>query len=237
MKKFVDVALLGAGGAGKGTQAKNIIRAANEELQSILCNFSTGDEFRKAKKNEKLMEKGLRAPDDDAIELFNRLATSHKRQAADGAIWDGFPRSDFQLDHYKQYQEENGIISVGAILLDAEPEVIFDRLEKRKILENRADDTPDAIAKRIAGFREWGLPIAEDFAREGQLITIKQEKVNETEQEIWARLWPELEPRLHVCFAKAENSRILKPYYSFAGQTAPTVGKCSNDSNLQSIRT
>jgi adenylate kinase len=160
--------IVGPPGAGKGTQAKRI----SEYLG--IPTISTGDIFRSNIANA--TELGLRVwaivdagdyvPDELTNELVrHRLA---ERDAADGFLLDGYPRTPEQVRYLDALLAESGTAVDAVIRLVADRDAIVERLRKRAIAEGRVDDSEEAIRHRqdvylreteplIAVYRDRGL--------------------------------------------------------------------------------
>ena len=103
---FHSIILLGAPGAGKGTNAKRITKAYN------IPHISTGDMFREAIKNHtklgdeasEYMKKGLLVPDKVTIGLVHERLS--KPDCKNGFLLDGFPRTIPQAEALKKIGEE-----------------------------------------------------------------------------------------------------------------------------------
>ncbi len=127
----MNIVLLGPPGSGKGTQAKIICSKYN------LPHISTGDIFRANITNKtqlglkvkEFIDAGLLVPDELTILVVkDRLG---KEDCKNGFVLDGFPRVLSQakaLDEFAKIDK--------AIMIDAEDEVIIDRLSKRRICKN-----------------------------------------------------------------------------------------------------
>jgi len=125
--------LLGAPGAGKGTNAKRITKEYN------IPHISTGDMFREALKNEtelgKLarfyMDKGLLVPDEVTISLVKeRLA---KDDCKDGFLLDGFPRTIVQADALTKIGEEINRPINFVIDVYVSEDILTDRITGRRV--------------------------------------------------------------------------------------------------------
>lgn len=128
----MNIVLLGAPGAGKGTQAQNIIN----EYQ--LPHISTGDILRAAVANKtplgleakKFMDAGDLVPDEVVIGLVkDRLA---QPDAEKGFILDGFPRTTAQAVALDEELSDMGKEIDAAIAINVDPEVIVERLTSRR---------------------------------------------------------------------------------------------------------
>jgi adenylate kinase len=166
------IILLGAPGAGKGTQAKMLHEALG------LPHVSTGDLFRFNLKNEtelgKLaniyMEKGQLVPDDVTIAMVkDRLS---QPDCADGAILDGFPRTVAQAEALDNLLAELGgrITLVPSIQVDQD--VLVDRLVKRAQIESRVDDNEETIRTRMEIYEEQTRPLLEYYRDKNLLVEV-----------------------------------------------------------------
>lgn len=129
----MNIVLLGAPGAGKGTQADKLVSDMG------LCHISTGNILRDAVKNatelgrqaKEYMDKGELVPDELIISLMRERIS--KPDTEKGVILDGFPRTttqavalDGMLDDLKRPLD-------AAVLIDVDPEVIVKRLSSRRM--------------------------------------------------------------------------------------------------------
>lgn len=175
-KKKTYVVLMGAPGAGKGTQAKIL-----QEVLS-LPQVATGDLFRENLKNQtelgKLaqtyMDKGELVPDEVTIAMVrNRLAQPDCQK---GAILDGFPRTTAQaaaLDNL--LKEFNGQINVVPFV-NVETEVLVERLKKRAEIEGRADDNEETIRNRMRVYKEQTSPLLDYYSSKNLLVEVNGDR-------------------------------------------------------------
>ncbi len=191
------VILLGAPGAGKGTQAVFLREKYG------LCHISTGDLFRENIKNntplgikvKSTIEKGGLVSDDIVFEmLFDRLA---KADCTRGYILDGFPRT---IGQAKRLDEKlNGKVNMVIFEIDVPDSVILDRLTGRITCEKcgtpyhkktmlpkvegkcdkcegnliqRKDDTEVVINERLKIYHEQTEPVKEYYKSQGRLVTV-----------------------------------------------------------------
>ncbi|MFT7583685.1 MAG: adenylate kinase [Cellvibrionaceae bacterium] len=170
MKTFV--VLMGAPGAGKGTQSKLL------EQQLGLPQVATGDLFRANLKHEtelgKLaktyMDKGNLVPDEVTIAMVkDRLQQS---DCDDGAILDGFPRSPAQAEALNVFLVElDGAIKVVPFIF-VEEEMLISRLLKRAEIEGRADDNEETIRNRMNIYRASTAPLLDYYSEKGLVVEI-----------------------------------------------------------------
>ena len=128
--------ILGAPGAGKGTQAQRIAGRFN------IPHVSTGDIFRShtekgtefGKQIEEYMNSGRLVPDTLACEIIvKRLSES---DCSTGYILDGFPRSVPQAEHLETLLSEKGDALDAALVLEVPDEEIVGRLTARRTCSN-----------------------------------------------------------------------------------------------------
>ena len=129
----MNIVLLGAPGAGKGTQAAKLVEECG------LCHISTGDILRAAVKDQTplgvkakgFMDAGELVPDDLIIDLMKeRIQQSDTEK---GVILDGFPRTTTQAVALDTMLSELGRPLDAALLIDVDSEVIVNRLCSRRM--------------------------------------------------------------------------------------------------------
>lgn len=164
--------IMGPQGVGKGTQAAKLAEHFN------IPAISTGDIFRYNLKNQTelgkqaqaFIDKGELVPD----ELTNSIVKDRlaMEDARNGWILDGYPRNASQVEALDTMLEELGTPLDAVIALDAEHDVLMERMMKRAQIEGRADDTPEVIAKRLDVYAKETAPLLETYARRGILVKI-----------------------------------------------------------------
>jgi adenylate kinase len=182
--------LLGGPGAGKGTQAKKLIKALG------VPQISTGDLLRAARregtvlgqKAQVFMDKGKLVPDDLIIELVNERLAQPDAQA--GYILDGFPRTTAQADA----MQAGGIAVERVVNIVVDDQELFQRLVERRVcsdcgssfhlrfhppseagvcdvcggrLKQRKDDSPEVIPERLAAYHAQTAPLVEYYDAQG----------------------------------------------------------------------
>ena len=192
----MKVIMLGAPGAGKGTQAKKI--AEKYEIPHI----STGDIFRANIKNgtelgnkaKSYMDQGHLVPD----ELTCDLVVDRIKQAdcKNGYVLDGFPRTIPQAEALKAALEKMGETIDYAINVEVPDENIVNRMGGRRAcpgcgctyhikhnppkvediydvcgakLMLRDDDKPETVTKRLSVYHEQTKPLIDFYKKEGVL--------------------------------------------------------------------
>lgn len=181
------VILIGAPGAGKGTQAALLEQALG------LPHVSTGDLFRYNLKNETelgqlartYMDRGELVPDEVTVAMVkDRLSQDDCRS---GALLDGFPRTTAQAAALDDLLAEIGgkIDVVPHIFVDRE--VLVQRLLKRAEIEGRADDNEETIRTRMRVFEEQTRPLLEYYGQKGLVVEVNgQQSIEGVNQDLIA---------------------------------------------------
>ena len=203
MARSIKLILLGAPGAGKGTQAEII-----SEKYGIPA-ISTGAIIREAIKNGTDMGKsakqytdaGALVPDEVVIGIIkDRLSDS---DCANGFFLDGFPRTVPQA----QALEDMGVEITDVISIEVPDEKILKRMSGRRVCKKcgatyhteynpspageycvcgekltvRSDDDPKVVAQRLETYHETTEPLKAFYAEKGLLKTVEgQEKLEDT---------------------------------------------------------
>ncbi|MBT2514708.1 adenylate kinase [Arthrobacter sp. ISL-30] len=164
--------LIGPPGVGKGTQASFI----GERLGIVT--ISTGDIFRQNVKSkselgvaaESYLNAGKFVPDSVTNAMVrDRLA---QRDAADGFLLDGYPRTPGQVDFLDGILREKGQELDVVVQLVADTEELVQRLLKRAALENRTDDTVDVRRHRMALYFEQTTAVTSLYSERGILTKV-----------------------------------------------------------------
>ena len=186
----MKIIMLGAPGAGKGTQAKKIAAKYN------IPHISTGDIFRAnikngtelGKKAKTYMDQGLLVPDELVVDLV--VDRVNQEDCKEGYVLDGFPRTipqaealDVALEKLGQKVDENIVhrmggrracVGCGATYhLEYAPtkvEGICDTCGKELIL--RDDDKPETVKKRLGVYHEQTQPLIDYYTKAGILTTV-----------------------------------------------------------------
>jgi adenylate kinase len=168
----MDILLMGPPGAGKGTQGALLAEAWG------LPKFATGDLLRDAVKQKTplglkakaVMEAGNLVSDDIILGVVrDELA---KPAAAKGVILDGVVRTIPQAEGVERLLAERGRRLDAVLFFDVTDEEILSRLAKRRALEQRADDDPEAVATRLSAYRKQTAPVLDWYAKRNLLRRI-----------------------------------------------------------------
>ena len=183
----MNILLLGPQGSGKGTQAKRI------SAEYGLPHIATGDMFREAMANgtplgeeiRPIYEAGRLVPDDLTIALIReRLAED---DAENGFVLDGFPRNMAQAEALDELLREIGRqICVVFEFQIADRAELERRMVERARIENRSDDTPEAMQRRLATYYEQTAPLVEHYrTMRGNVVGIHADR---SIDEVWAEV-------------------------------------------------
>ena len=161
----MNVVIFGPPGAGKGTQAQNIVKKFN------LIQVSTGDLLRNEIKNkseigkeiEEIISKGDFATDDIVNKLIANIIFDPQKK--NKLIFDGYPRSLSQAKNLDILLENSKQKINFIFFLNVNKDTIIKRIEKRKILEKRSDDDLNTILKRYDTYMETTKPVLDFYSK------------------------------------------------------------------------
>lgn len=199
-----NIILLGAPGAGKGSQATKIATEYN------IPHISTGDILRKnikeqtelGKMAKSYIDQGQLVPDDVVVAIVeDRLKQD---DAKNGYLLDGFPRTIAQADALKKFTTVNYVLN-----LQVPFELIMDRITGRRMctcgesyhvstlngsnkckvcgkeLYVRDDDKPETVENRLNVYNELTKPLIEYYKKDGVVYDIDGSKaISEVYDEI-----------------------------------------------------
>ena len=183
----MNIILLGAPGAGKGTQASRISRRFG------MPHISTGDIFRANIKNQteigllakSYIDKGQLVPDDVTCKIVeNRL---QEEDCKNGYLLDGFPRTVYQAEALEKFTHIDAVVNI-----DIDFALLTARLCGRRVckecgetyhvstlngkttcdkcngaLHQRADDNPETVQKRLDVYLAQTAPLIEYYTKKG----------------------------------------------------------------------
>ena len=186
----LNVLLLGPQGAGKGTQAARISAeydiphiASGEILRSEM---QAGTELGRRVKD--VYDRGDLVSDDLMIELIRTRLGQTDTDA--GFILDGFPRTTRQAEALDEMFGDIGRSFNVVFALQIPDEVAFERLRKRAEIEGRADDTDEAIRRRLENYHRETEPLIEYYRARGNLVPVHGDR---SENEVVAEIQSALE--------------------------------------------
>lgn len=210
----MKLVLLGAPGAGKGTQAS----ALSEHLQ--IPHISTGDIFRANMrqntalgiKAKEYISKGLLVPDELTIDLvLDRLTVE---DCANGYLLDGFPRNLAQAEALSAKEELDAVVNI-----DVPDQAIIDRMGGRRVCPEcgesyhvdylapkvegicdkcgsklivRDDDKPETVKNRLKVYHDQTVPLIEYYDRQNLIVTVDG---TQSPEEVTSSILRELEDR------------------------------------------
>jgi len=208
----MKIILLGAPGAGKGTQAEIISEKMN------IPAISTGAIIREAVKNQtetgkkakEYMDSGALVPDEVVINIIKERLLDD--DCKNGFILDGFPRTVPQA----KALDDMGVVIDKVISIEVEDEKIIKRMSGRRVcakcgmsyhieykptkvpdvcdkcgdkLVLRSDDAPETVKKRLEVFHEQTEPLKEYYEKTGRLkLAYGQEIIADTTAQVMAAL-------------------------------------------------
>ncbi len=181
----MNVIIFGPPGAGKGTQAINISKKFN------LYQISTGDLLRDEVKNkteigkdiENIISKGDFATDEIVNELIKKAIFDKDKK--NKLIFDGYPRSLSQAKNLELLMKDSNQKIDFIFFLNVSKETIISRIEKRKILEKRADDNLTTILKRYDTYMMTTKPVLDFYSKKPNFYEIDgSEKITEISSKI-----------------------------------------------------
>jgi len=191
--------MLGAPGAGKGTQADILSKELN------LPHIASGDLFRQALEKrtdvgllaKSYMDKGELVPDEITIRMI--LERMDQTDCASGCLFDGFPRTLQQAKALDQALKERGRSVDRAIYIEVPDEELVKRLSGRWLCRNcqtpyhirnspprtpgkcdkcggelyqRPDDREDTVKERINVFLAQTVPVLDYYEKQGKLVKV-----------------------------------------------------------------
>jgi adenylate kinase len=169
----VKLLIMGAPGAGKGTQA-----TALAERYGVPA-ISTGDIFRHNIRNQtplgikvkEIIDAGEYVPDDVTEEIVADRLT--EPDCEPGFLLDGFPRTMHQVFFLDRYLAARGEQLDAVVSLHVEPEALVQRLLDRALKEGRADDNADTIRRRMEVYAGQTAPLLFHYENKGLLVDVE----------------------------------------------------------------
>lgn len=182
-KRVMYLILMGPPGAGKGTQAKQLVDTFN------IPQISTGDLFRHHLKNatdlgqlaQSYMDRGELVPDEVTIGMVrDRLS---EPDCKNGAIFDGFPRNLNQAQALDTFLNEQGKRISVVPSIHVPQDVLVARLLMRAKIEGRADDNEETIRTRMDVYEAQTKPLIDFYRAQGLLVEVNGDQLVEQVQQ------------------------------------------------------
>ena len=194
----MNIVLFGAPGAGKGTQAKELIDKYG------IPQISTRDLFREAignktelgMKAKEFMDNGQLVPDSLTMSIVEERFKQPDCQ--NGFILDGFPRTVFQAEELDKMLSKMGKKIDKVVALEVRDSEIVERITGRRIskstgkiyhikhnppidekledLYQREDDTEEIVVKRLTAYKTQTAPVLDYYKSQDKVISIDGEQ-------------------------------------------------------------
>ena len=166
------VLLLGAPGAGKGTQAARLVERLG------VPQIATGDMLRAAvtagselgRSLKRTMECGELVSDDVVISVARERLS--KDDAKRGFVLDGFPRTVAQAEALDRLLAELGTELERCVALVVDEDAVVERLLQRSEIEGRSDDNEETIRHRMRVYREQTEPLISYYRKSNVLAEV-----------------------------------------------------------------
>ena len=188
----MNLILLGAPGAGKGTQATKISDRYG------LVHISTGDIFRANIKNgtkigllaKSYIDKGELVPDEVTCDIVRDRLTWDDVKNSNGYLLDGFPRNLFQAEELDKFAKLDGVVNINIDF-----SLLMDRLCGRRVckecgesspvstlngattcsrcggeLYQRKDDNPETVKSRLDVYTAQTQPLIDYYTKKGIIL-------------------------------------------------------------------
>ena len=168
----MNLILFGPPGAGKGTQAKYLVKKLNG------FQISTGDMLRdEIQKNSEIGKKIINDMNDGKFvndEIVNSLIKNviFDPKKKDKLIFDGYPRTLSQAKNLDLLLESSNQKIDFIFFLNVNKDKIVKRIEKRKILEKRSDDDLNTILKRYDTYMKTTKPVLDFYSKNANFTEI-----------------------------------------------------------------
>ena len=160
----MNIIIFGPPGAGKGTQAKYLLKKLNN------IQVSTGDMLREEINNDteigkriiNNMNDGKFVEDDIVNKLLEKIIFDITKK--NKLIFDGYPRTLNQAKNLESLLTKSNQKIDYVFFLNVNKDLITKRIEKRKILEKRSDDDAETILKRYETYMEITKPVLDYYS-------------------------------------------------------------------------
>ena len=171
---MLNIVIFGAPGSGKGTQSDKLIEHYN------LFHISTGDVLRdNMRRGTELgqiakgyIDQGQLVPDELIIDLLAQVLDENKENAADGVIFDGYPRTIPQAEALEQMLADRGTQVDAVVGLEVPDEELIKRILLRGQMSGRADDNEETARKRLEVYYNQTSPLKAYSQEQGKYLAI-----------------------------------------------------------------
>ena len=168
----MNIVLFGPPGAGKGTQAKYLVKKIDG------FQVSTGDILRDeiqketdlGKKIKNIINDGKFVNDDIVNKLIENFISDPQKK--NRLIFDGYPRSLSQAKHLDTLLSESNQKINFVFYLNVSKEIIIKRIKKRKIIENRSDDELETLLLRYDKYMKTTTPVLDFYSQNSNFYEI-----------------------------------------------------------------
>ena len=181
----MNIILFGPPGAGKGTQAKHLVKKING------YQVSTGEMLRdEIKKNSEIGKMIIHDMSDGKFvsdEIVNKLIKSFvfDAQKKNKLIFDGYPRSLTQAKNLDNLLNESNQHIDCIFFLNVNKDTIIERIKRRKTEENRSDDELNTILRRYDTYMETTKPVLDFYSKNSNFHEIDgSQKIEEITSKI-----------------------------------------------------
>lgn len=168
--------LIGAPGAGKGTQAERIAQHFG------VTHISSGDLLRKhvadqtsiGQTAQAYMVRGDLVPDAVVLDMLRKPVVA--AASSGGYVLDGFPRNVEQAKAAYGVAKDLGVSVQLAVCLEVAREALIERIVERGKTSGRADDTREVVERRLAVYEASTVPLLEYYREREQLIQVNGDR-------------------------------------------------------------
>lgn len=168
--------LIGAPGAGKGTQAVRIAENFG------LTHLSSGDLLREHVASgtaigltaKAYMDRGDLVPSSVVLDMLRKPVV--EAAASGGYVLDGFPRTVEQATQGYGVAKDLGVAVQIAVHIEVPRDALVDRIVERGKTSGRADDTREVVERRLDVYDQHTLPLLDYYAEREMLITVNGDR-------------------------------------------------------------
>ncbi len=171
---MMNLVIFGAPGCGKGTQSERLIDRFG------LHHISTGELLREhisrgtelGKIADSYISKGHLIPDDLMVRVLAHELEEKQEKAANGVIFDGFPRTIPQAIALEKLLKEHGADIHTVVGLEVDEDELVKRMIQRGKESGRADDNIDTIKERLNVYHQRTAPLRDYYKKQGKYLAV-----------------------------------------------------------------